>query len=83
EEQHSIRFEVSDTGIGIPKEDLKYLFTEFYRSENAKEFEEEGTGLGLVIVKEVLDHLKGSISVKSNIGQGTTFTCLIKADNDH
>lgn len=83
EEQHSIRFEVSDTGIGIPKEDLKHLFTEFYRSENARAFEEEGTGLGLVIVKEVLDHLKGSVSVKSNIGQGTTFTCLIRVDDDH
>lgn len=82
DDPNTIRFEVSDTGIGIPKEDLKYLFTEFYRSENAKAFEEEGTGLGLVIVKEVLDRLKGSISVKSNIGHGTTFTCLIRVDDN-
>ena len=72
-----IRFEVSDTGIGIPEADIPRLFSEFFRAENAKAFEEQGTGLGLVIVKEVLDRLRGSIRVQSKLGQGTTFTCMI------
>jgi two-component sensor histidine kinase len=77
ESEHRVRFEVSDTGIGIPEEDIPRLFTEFFRAENAKAQAEEGTGLGLVIVKEILDFLGGSISVKSKVGEGTTLTCLL------
>jgi anti-sigma regulatory factor (Ser/Thr protein kinase) len=77
EDHNWIRFEVSDTGIGIPEEDQFRLFSEFFRAENAKALVEEGTGLGLVIVKEVVDQLKGSIAVKSKPGAGTTFTCLL------
>jgi K+-sensing histidine kinase KdpD len=72
-----IRFEVTDTGIGIPEEAFPRLFNEFFRAENAKEYAEEGTGLGLVIVKEILDRLKGTVSVKSKAGEGSTFTCHI------
>ena len=77
ESDHRVRFEVSDTGIGIPHEDIPRLFTEFFRAENAKAQVEEGTGLGLAIVKEILDFLGGSISVRSKVGEGTTFTCLL------
>jgi two-component sensor histidine kinase/uncharacterized protein YigA (DUF484 family) len=77
ESEHRVRFEVSDTGIGIPEEDIPRLFTEFFRAENAKAQAEEGTGLGLVIAKEILDFLGGSISVKSKVGEGTTLTCLL------
>jgi two-component sensor histidine kinase len=79
EREHLVRFEVSDTGIGIPEEDTPRLFTEFFRAENAKALSEEGTGLGLAIVKEILDFLGGSISVKSKVGEGTTLTCLLQA----
>ena len=72
-----IKFQVSDTGIGIPEEDVSRLFTEFFRADNAKALAEEGTGLGLVIVKEILDFLGGSVSVRSKVGEGTTFTCLL------
>jgi two-component sensor histidine kinase/uncharacterized protein YigA (DUF484 family) len=77
ESEHRVRFEVADTGIGIPEEDIPRLFTEFFRAENAKAQAEEGTGLGLVIAKEILDFLGGSISVKSKVGEGTTLTCLL------
>lgn len=72
-----LKLEISDTGIGIPKEELPQLFTEFFRASNARALEEHGTGLGLVIVKEALNRMKGSIQVKSKPGEGTTFTCLI------
>lgn len=79
ENQHQIRFEVSDTGIGIHEEDIPHLFSEFFRAENAKAHVEEGTGLGLVIVKETLDRLRGTISVKSKSGEGTCFTCHLRS----
>ena len=70
---------ISDTGIGIPKENMPHLFSEFFRAENAKEFTEEGTGLGLVIVKEILDRLGGTIRINSQAGQGTEVCLLIPA----
>jgi len=79
EREHLVRFEVSDTGIGIAEEDIPRLFTEFFRGENAKEQVEEGTGLGLAIVKEILDFIGGTVSVKSKVGEGTTITCLLPA----
>ncbi|MFH1139223.1 MAG: ATP-binding protein [Pseudomonadota bacterium] len=72
-----VRLEVRDTGIGISEPDQHRLFTEFFRAENAKAQREEGTGLGLVIVKEILDEIGGSIQIKSQLGKGTTVDCLI------
>ncbi|MEE4263259.1 MAG: ATP-binding protein [Desulfobacteraceae bacterium] len=72
-----VRFQVSDTGIGIPADDIPHLFTEFFRSASAKQFVEEGTGLGLVVVKEILDRLRGTVSVKSTPGEGSIFTCRL------
>jgi len=66
--------EVSDTGIGIPEEALPHLFEEFYRAPNAKAMEEVGTGLGLTIVKDLVERYGGCIEVESTVGQGTTFT---------
>jgi len=71
-----VLFEVADTGIGISESDLSSLFSEFFRTEKAKALE-EGTGLGLVIVKEILDRLGGKVRVESKIGQGTKFSCLL------
>jgi len=64
---------VQDTGIGIPAEDQDKLFTEFFRAENAKQAGILGTGLGLVIVRRVVEGLGGQITVKSKPGSGTTF----------
>jgi signal transduction histidine kinase len=78
-DQNWVSLEVADTGIGIPKEDIPKLFSEFFRAENAKAFAEVGTGLGLAIVKEILDFLHGTISVESQVGQGTRIRCLLPA----
>jgi signal transduction histidine kinase len=67
------RLEVSDTGIGIPEDALPHLFEEFYRAPNAKAQISQGTGLGLVITKEIIERYGGTIRVNSTEGEGTTF----------
>lgn len=74
--EHQMEVAISDTGIGIPAEALPRLFTEFFRATNAKPFA-PGTGLGLVIVKELVEKMGGRISVESDEGQGTTFTVYL------
>jgi two-component system, OmpR family, sensor histidine kinase VicK len=69
-----VQVEVSDTGIGIPEESLSHLFEEFFRAPNAKERVRHGTGLGLVVVKEIVARYGGHIQVDSVPDRGTTFT---------
>jgi signal transduction histidine kinase len=64
-------FEVADTGIGIPTDDLPRVFDEFFRSANARARTGEGTGLGLSIVKAVAEQHGGAVSVESTVGVGT------------
>ncbi len=74
--------QVHDTGIGIPAEEQGRLFSEFFRARNAKALGLRGTGLGLVIVKRIVDGAGGTIRVESEEGQGTRFTfTLPKADS--
>lgn len=67
--------EIIDQGIGIPESKVLRLFTEFFRAENAKTFTDRGTGLGLVIAKESMDRLHGTIRIQSREGEGTQVTC--------
>jgi two-component system sensor histidine kinase/response regulator len=65
---------VEDTGIGIAPEDQEQIFEEFYRTPQAKEMEPRGTGLGLPLVKRIVEGHGGTIEVKSVLGQGSRFT---------
>lgn len=65
---------VSDTGIGMAKEFLPTLFDEFSREQGAIESKVQGTGLGMAIVKRLVDFIGGTITVESELGKGTTFT---------
>lgn len=69
-----VQIEISDTGIGIPADDLDHIFDEFFRAGNAKDFEKDGTGLGLSLVKQIVERHGGRISARSEQGRGTTFT---------
>ena len=68
---------VSDTGIGIPKEDQKHMFDRFFRASNAGNI--QGTGLGLNIVKRYVELLNGTINFTSEQGKGSTFSVSIPA----
>lgn len=69
--------EVSDTGVGIPEEDLPNVFDRFYRSDASRSKETGGFGLGLAIAKHIVDASGGSITVRSALGHGTTFSMTL------
>ena len=73
--------QVSDSGIGIPEESLAQIYERFYRVEKSHSKEIGGTGLGLAITKTAILLHKGSITVTSTEGEGTTF--LVKIPLSH
>ena len=74
-----VRIRVSDTGIGIPYQDLPRIFERFYCVDKARSRETGGTGLGLSIVKHVVEKMAGSVSVESRPGKGSVFTLQFPA----
>lgn len=72
-EKKKIVITIQDSGIGIPEADLSKVFSEFYRAENAKKQVSFGTGLGLSLVKTIIENYGGTIEVQSEVGKGTTF----------
>jgi len=72
---------ISDTGIGIDNEDLKHVFDKFYRSDDDLAREKQGNGLGLSLVKEIINLHGGKLDVESVKGQGSVFTISLSKSN--
>ncbi|MNE27046.1 Sensor histidine kinase YycG [compost metagenome] len=71
---------VEDTGIGIPQEELPYVFDRFYRVEKSRSRQYGGTGLGLPIAKKFLELHGGELKAVSQVGVGTSFVMKLKYD---
>nr|NIW98800.1 two-component sensor histidine kinase [Phycisphaerae bacterium] len=73
EHDDKVSIKVSDTGRGIPQEDIPHVFDRFYRVDKSRARSSGGSGLGLAIAKKILEAHQSSISVRSVLNQGTTF----------
>ena len=69
----NLRFEIEDAGVGIPREDQKYIFEKFFRSGNVLRHETQGSGLGLYIAKAIIKRSKGEIGFNSKEHKGSIF----------
>jgi len=81
--EHVVEISVSDTGIGIPPVQLDKVFDRFYQVDASQTREHEGSGLGLALVKELVELHHGKIQVLSEVGQGTTFTVRLPLGRAH
>lgn len=73
EGKKNVLFAISDNGIGIPKSQQAEIFTKLFRADNARKKDTEGTGLGLYIVKSIVDHAEGKVWFESKEDKGSTF----------
>ena len=75
--EQQILIAVSDTGVGIPSQDVPRIFERFYRVDKARSRRVGGTGLGLSIVRHVVGRMDGRVTVESQLGKGSTFTIVL------
>ncbi|OAX46941.1 HAMP domain-containing sensor histidine kinase [Paenibacillus sp. AD87] len=76
---NDVCIQVADKGMGIPAEDLPYVFDRFYRVDKARSREQGGTGLGLAIAERLVKRYNGQIFIDSHVNEGTTVTVLLPA----
>jgi two-component system sensor histidine kinase VicK len=82
EDNKFIQTIIKDTGVGIPKEELKNIFTKFFRSKISEKINTEGSGLGLYVSKKIIENHGGKIMADSEEGRGTTITFYLPIKKD-
>jgi two-component system phosphate regulon sensor histidine kinase PhoR len=78
ENQSGVQIDIKDSGVGIPEQAIPHLFERFYRAKNVTIAEIPGSGIGLYIVKSIIEELGGTIRVKSVLNEGTTFMVSLR-----
>lgn len=78
-----VQIKVRDNGIGIPRKAQRYIFSNFYRAENAVNSKETGSGIGLLLTRRLMKLHKGRISFSSNEGEGSTFLLTFQRGDRH
>ena len=68
---------VSDSGVGIQSDDLPHIFDRFWQADTSSQRKHQGTGIGLALVKELVEALEGHVTVESEVDRGTTFTITL------
>jgi two-component system, OmpR family, phosphate regulon sensor histidine kinase PhoR len=76
-DHRGLRWSIRDSGIGIPKPGQSRLFEKFYRADNAHTIDTEGTGLGLYLVRLIIERFGGAIVCESEEGRGTLFSVTL------
>lgn len=70
---HEVWIKIADTGLGIPASDLPFIFDKFYRVRRQEHLEHTGAGMGMAIVKAIIERHQGHIWIESELGKGSTF----------
>jgi len=79
----NIYFSIEDDGVGIPKEEQRYIFQKFFRAKNIREHQTEGSGLGLYISQAIIKRLKGKMGFTSKENLGSTFWFMLPINSNH
>ncbi len=82
-EKEYLGISVSDTGTGIPEQEIEHIFDRFYQASNADAEDVTGTGIGLSLIKELVELHKGTVHVKSAMDKGSTFEVLLPLGREH
>ena len=82
DEQNRVHFKIKNPGKGIDPKDLQYIFDRFYKTDRSRSANKDGTGLGLYIVKTIVDIHNGNVTVSSVPNEYTEFEVVFPSDND-